>query len=139
MEERKSLSGQVAEVKGTFSAAVHGAGTVWEKIKRVLGVIIMCIYRLRGVLLSIPVVIWALKLAKYNWTHLPEQVGINLQSSGEFAMMISREMAVMSPLVLTASCLVLTCASRKALYPWAVSIFTLALPILILISNQYPA
>jgi hypothetical protein len=29
--------------------------------------------------------------------------------------------------------------SRKALYPWAISVFTLALPVLLLVSNLYPA
>lgn len=130
---------KMTEVKGKFSSAVNTTGSVWAKIKRIIGVIVMCLYRLRKVFLSIPVIVWALRLAKHNMANLPEEVGINLQSTGEFAMMISRDMAVMSPLVLTGACLVLMFTSRKALYPWAVSIFTLALPILILISNQYPA
>ena len=130
---------KLTEVKGKFSSAVNTTGSVWAKIKRIIGVIVMCLYRLRKVFLSIPVIVWALRLAKHNMANLPEEVGINLQSTGEFAMMISRDMAVMSPLVLTGACLVLMFTSRKALYPWAVSIFTLALPILILISNQYPA
>ena len=29
--------------------------------------------------------------------------------------------------------------SRKAMYPWAISIFTLALPVLLLVSNVYPS
>ena len=29
--------------------------------------------------------------------------------------------------------------SRKAMYPWAISIFSLAIPILLLLSNRYPA
>ena len=130
---------KLTEVKGKFSSAVNTTGSVWAKIKRIIGVIVMCLYRLRKVFLSIPVIVWALRLAKHNMANLPEEVGINLQSTGEFAMMISRDMAVMSPLVLTGACLVLMFTSRKALYPWAVSIFTLALPILIFISNQYPA
>lgn len=121
------------------SAATRATGSVWERIKRVIGVIVMCLYRLRKVFLAAPVVYYALRIADYNRSNLPEQVGINLQSSGEFAMMIARDMAVMGPLALTGACLVLMFASRKALYPWAVSIFTLALPILILLSNRYPA
>ena len=89
--------------------------------------------------MAVPVAYWALKLASYNRENLPEQVGINLQSSGEFAQMISRDMAVMGPLGLTAACLLLMFCSRKAMYPWAISIFTLVLPILLLISNLYPA
>ena len=109
------------------------------KIKSIIGVIVMCLYRLRKIFLSIPVVYYALKLAKYNMEHLPDEVGINLQSTGLFAQTIAKELAVMGPLTVTGACLVLMFCSRKALYPWAVSIFTLALPLLILISNLYPA
>ena len=118
---------------------IDHTGTVWSRVKSIIAFIVMLIYRLRKVLLAIPVVYYALKLAAYNGKHLPEEVGINLLSSGEFAMTISREMAVMGPLVVTAACLVLMATSRKALYPWAVSIFTLILPVLLLVSNLYPA
>ena len=104
-----------------------------------IGILIMCIYRLRSVFLAVPVVYYALKLAAYNGTHLPEKVGLNLLSNGEFAMTISRELAVMGPLAVTCACLVLMVTSRKALYPWAISIFTLILPVLLLVSNLYPA
>ena len=53
--------------------------------------------------------------------------------------MISRDMAVLGPLGLTVACLLLMFCSRKAMYPWAISIFTLVLPLLLLISNLYPA
>ena len=45
----------------------------------------------------------------------------------------------MGPLGLTAACLLLMFCSRKAMYPWAISIFTLALPVLLLVSNVYPS
>ena len=70
--------------------------------------------------------------------NLPEEVGIGLQSTGEFAYTVSRELAVMGPMVLTGCCLVMMFCSRKAIYPWAVSIFTLVLPLLLLVSNIYP-
>lgn len=108
-------------------------------VNRVINIIGLLFYRLRKIVLTIPVVYYALKLAAYNGEHLPEQVGLNLQTSGEFAMTVSRGMAVMGPLALTLACLFLMFCSRKALYPWAVSVFTLALPILLLVSNLYPA
>ena len=89
--------------------------------------------------MAAPVVYYALKLAAYNSTHLPEQVGIDLQATGEFAQTISREFAVMGPLGLTMACLLLMFCSRKAMYSWAISIFTLTLPLLLLISNTYPS
>ena len=108
-------------------------------VNRVINIIVLVIFRLRKIVLSIPVVYYALKLAAYNGEHLPEQVGLNLQATGEFAMTIGRSMAVMGPLALTLACLFLMFCSRKALYPWAISVFTLALPVLILVSNLYPA
>lgn len=112
---------------------------VTGKVNRVINTIGLWLFHLRKIVLAAPVVYYALKLAAYNKENLPEQVGINLQSSGEFAMFISRNMAVMGPAALTAACLVLMFCSRKAMYPWAISIFTLTLPLLILVSNAYPA
>lgn len=109
------------------------------KINSLISFIGTILFRLRKLVMAVPVVYWALKLASYNREHLPEQVGINLQSSGEFAQMITRNVAVMGPLGLTAACLLLMFCSRKAMYPWAISIFTLVLPLLILFSNLYPA
>lgn len=124
--------------RGNLKAEVDTADSAYTKVKKVIGILIMCIYRLRAVFLAIPVAWYALKLAAYNSKHLPEEVGINLLSNGEFAMTIGRDLAVMAPLGVTAACIVLMFASRKALYPWAVSIFTLILPLLLLFSNQYP-
>ena len=113
--------------------------TTIKKINSLINFIGMMLFRLRKIVLSVPVGYAAVRLAFYNRTYLPEQVGINLQSSGEFTQMISRDMAVMGPLGLTAACLLLMFCSRKAMYPWAISMFTLVLPILILFTNIYPA
>ena len=113
--------------------------TAVKKINSLISFIGSVLFRLRKIVLAAPVVYAALKLAMYNREQLPEQVGINLQSSGEFAQMISRDMAVMGPLGLTAACLLLMFCSRKAMYPWAISVFTLVLPVLILFTNLYPA
>jgi len=126
-------------LRSKLASGVNTTGTWYEKVKSVIGVIIMVLYRLRKVFLAIPVVYYALKLARYNMEHLPEIVGVNLQSNGAFADTISRSLAVMGPLGVTAACLVLMLFSRKALMPWAVCVFTLILPILILVSNMYPA
>lgn len=113
--------------------------TVSAKINQIIGLVGLWIFRLRKFVMAAPVVYFALRLAAYNQTHLPEQVGLNLQPSGEFAVTIARSLAVTGPLGLTIGCLVLMFFSRKAMYPWAVSIFTLALPLLLLFSNLYPA
>ena len=132
-------SGIPAEQK---PAAVTGFGkvkAVVSKINRIINTIGVWLFRLRKPVMAAPVVYYALKLAAYNGTHLPEQVGIDLQATGEFAQTISRHMAVMGPLGLTLGCLLLMFFARKAMYAWGISNFTLALPLLLLISNAYPA
>lgn len=123
----------------SLKAAANTTGSVYTKIKSVIGVLVMVGYRLRKIVLAIPVVYYALKLAGYNGQHLPEQVGLLLLANGDFAYTVSRYLAVTGPLVLTGGCLVMMLFSRKALYPWAISIFTLILPLLLLVSNIYPA
>lgn len=111
---------------------------VIRKIQKVIGIIVKIIYHLRKVILAAPVVYYGLKLAAYNTMHLPDQVGVLLQSDGTFAMEFAKSMAVMGPMVITGGCLAMMFLARKALYPWAVSVFSLILPILLLISNLYP-
>lgn len=95
------------------------------------------IYRLRGILMAVPVALAALRLAAWNMARLPEEVGINLLANGEYQYLISRGLAVMAPLVLTGGCLVLMLLSRKTIYPWLISVFTLILPLLIWVTNAF--
>lgn len=112
---------------------------VMQKIGNVLRQIGLWIYRLRKIFMAIPVVWYAIKFARENSQRLPEMVGINLQSTGEYAQMISRSTAVNVPLIVTGACLVLMFCSRKTLFPWIISIFSLVLPYLIYLTNIYPA
>ena len=111
---------------------------VLKKIGYVLGQIGKWIYRLRGFFMAIPVALAPLYLAAQKMSRLPEEVGINLQANGEYAFLISRGLAVMAPLVVTGVCLVMMWMSRRTIYPWIISIFSLVLPILIWITNVFP-
>ena len=117
------------------NGALHG----YEQFKHVFGIIVTWLYHLRKVVLAVPVVYVALRLAAYNTVNLPLSVGLLLQSDGTFAMHISRYLAVVGPLALTGGCLAMMFLSRKALYAWAVSVFSLALPVLLVVSNLHPA
>lgn len=97
------------------------------------------IMRFRKLFLTIPVVYGAVKLAMYNREHLAEQVGLNLLENGEYAYTVARDVAVMGPLAVTAACLLLMFCSRKTLYPWLISMFSLVVPILILVTNIFPS
>ena len=106
---------------------------VWN-VMRMIGNLI---YRLRKIIMSIPVVYYAIVFGVYNAKYLPERVGLVLQSNGEFVQTVSRSLAVMGPLGVTAACLLLMFCSRRTLYPWLISIMSL-LPMLILLLNNYP-
>ena len=110
-----------------------------EKTMAVLKVIGKWIYRLRGLLMAIPVAVAALYLALQNMARLPEEVGINLLANGQYEYLVSRGLAVLVPLVVTGVCLVMMFLSRRTIYPWIISIFSLVLPWLIWITNVFPA
>lgn len=112
---------------------------ILQKIGHVLAVIGKWIFRLRGFFMAIPVALAALYLASRNMTQLPEEVGINLLASGEYQYLISRNLAVMAPLAVTGVCILMMWLSRKTVYPWIISIFSLVLPLLIWVTNVFPA
>lgn len=95
-------------------------------------------YKLRSIVLAVPVALGAVVLAIFNQINLPDVVGINIQASGEYADTVSKGVAVLGPLALTAVCLLMVFCSRKVLYPWLISLFSLALPLLIYITNFFP-
>ena len=126
-----------------FWKKTESARNVLVKVFSVIGKIFKgianWIYRLRSIFLAVPVVLVALRLAAFNKENLPEMVGIGLQASGQFSQLFERETVVMWPLMLTVGCLVLMCLSRRIIYPWIISVFTLAIPILIYVTNVFPA
>lgn len=110
-----------------------------SKTRDVFSLVCLWLWRLRKFVLAIPVVWLSVYLARMNYNLLPEMVGIDLQTTGEYARMITREMAVYGPMGVTAVCLLLMMLSRKTLYPWLISLFSLVLPLLILITNIFPS
>lgn len=129
----------VKNAKSSDETAKESKLGFYKQLKKALGIVIMTFYHLRKVFLAIPVAYGAFQIAFYNSEHLPIEVGLFLQANGDFLRMIDRNTAVFWPLVVTLGCLFLMFFSRKALYAWAISVFTLALPLLLLFSNLYPA
>lgn len=128
-EYRDNIEEKPEETKKTGS---------FQKVWNVMRMIGNLIYRLRKVIMTIPVVYYAIVFGVYNAKYLPERVGLVLQSNGEFVQTVSRSLAVMGPLGVTAACLLLMFCSRRTLYPWLISIMSLLLPMLILLLNNYP-
>ncbi len=114
------------------------SGEVCRKTGDIFSVIGLWAWRLRKIVMSVPVVWGAVYLARLNSSQLPKMVGIGLQNSGEYVSFVTRNTAVGGPLVVTGACLLLMFCSRKTLYPWLISMFSLVLPLLLLLTNLFP-
>lgn len=111
---------------GDWTDKLRGLRSIWRWV-----------YRLRSVVLAIPVLVAAIILAIYNMANLPEIIGINMQANGEYTQAITRGVAVMGPLALTAVCLLLMFCSKRVLYPWLISLFSLVLPLVFLFTSTF--
>lgn len=134
MEERKETV-----KKGSASSkrvpSKRSGNQLWMTLKEAW----RYLWMFRGVIISVPVLVFAIGQAFRNAANLPETVGLNLQATGDFAMTVSRPTAVLVPLLITMACILLTCFTRRPLFPWLISIFTLVVPVLIWFINIYPA
>ena len=115
------------------------AGAVSARTGSVLREIWKYVVKLRKIILAVPVAWAAVILALRNLGKLPELVGFDLQPDGTFGIQMGRLPAVLAPLLVTAVCLLLMFCSKRTLTPWLVSVFSLALPIIILVINVFPA
>lgn len=111
--------------------------TNWTDSLRGLRTVWRWAYRLRSVVLAIPVLLAAIFLAIYNMASLPEIIALNMSSTGEYTQVITRGVAVMGPLALTAVCLLLMFCSKRVLYPWLISVFSLVLPLVFLFTGMF--
>lgn len=121
------------------SPGFRKVGEVFRKIGRVLGKIGRWIYNLRKVLATIPVGVAAVILGIYNMRHLPPAVGIGMKADGSYYFLLIRELAVLGPIAITALTLLLVFCSKRILTPWAVSVFTLIIPVFLYVTNVFPA
>ena len=125
----------IAKAKPILETAGNACAEVWRIVKHASGYVI----KMRKIFLAIPVVWGAIYLAIYNEANLPAIVGLDLQTNGDFNIQVIRELAVLGPVVITGVCLLLMFCSRRLLTPWLVSLFSLLLPVFILITNTFPA
>ena len=134
------------KIMAFFRSVREKAKPFWEKVKYVfsnlgiyLPVIGRFVMRYRKIILAVPVVIGAIYMAVFTSSRLPDYVGIDLQATGEYARLVTRAVAVWGPLAVTAACLLLMFCSKRTLYPWLISLFSLVLPLLVLVTNIFPA
>ena len=114
-------------------------GAAGRKVIKFLREVWVYIIKLHKIILAVPVAWAAIVLALRNLNKLPALVGFDLQADGTCAIQMGRLPAVLAPLLITAVCLLLMFCSKRTLTPWLVSVFSLALPIIILVINVFPA
>lgn len=113
-------------------------GPAMKKTAKVVGTIWDWIFKLRKLILAIPVVVAMIMLAVRNYRTLPDEIPVILLTDGLAERMIPRDVAVYGPVAVTMLCLLLMMCSRKTLYPWMISIFSLILPIMFMLSGVLP-
>ena len=101
------------------------------------------IYKLRSVILAIPVAVGAVILAVYSAANLPDKLQIYFPSTAEKEIMVKalemgKGTAIFVPLLITAFCLLMMFCSRRVLYPWLISVFSLILPLFFIFISVFP-
>ena len=107
------------------------------------GYVCQWIYKLRSIILAIPVVLGAVILAICNAAKLPEKLQIYFPASANKEVMVKvmemgKGAAILLPLLITAFCLLMMFCSKKVLYPWLISVFSLVLPLFFMFISVFP-
>ena len=100
-------------------------------------------YKLRAVVLALPIVVISIILAVSNMATLPAAVAIGLPNvvNGIIVfqeVMVSKILAVFIPLLVTSFCLLMMFLSKRISFPFLVSLFSLLLPIFFSIAAKLP-
>lgn len=110
---------------------------------RKIGPVLKKLFKYRGVALALPVVAGSAILTTLNMAKLPAKVTLNLPALADGQIILKlmemdKGTAVIVPVLVTAVCLLLMFCSRRQTYPWLVSLFSLVLPIVVLIAGMFP-
>ena len=139
MKQLEQFTAKFSELRQKAQPGLGKAIIGYQKAKKIFKKAWPWIWAGRKILLSIPVVWMMLYFARLNWNVLPELVGLNLQTTGEYAQYITKELAVYGPMGVTGGCLAMMFLSRKTVYPWMICMFSMLLPLLILVTNIFPS
>ena len=123
--------------------AWHNSATTRGKISAFFMATDKWTYKLRGVVLAIPIVVISILLAVSNMATLPAAVAISLPNvvNGILVfqeVMVSKILAVFIPLLVTAFCLLMMFLSKRISFPFLVSVFSLILPIFFNVAAVLP-
>ena len=132
MSEKRSFGQTIVYGLEKFGEGICNLGVFFKKNWRLS-------FELRKVTLAAPVVMLMLWLENECARRLPDMVGINLMANGDFQQLIARDTAIGYTSAITVLCLVFMFLSRKTIYPWLISLFSLVLPVLLILTNTFPA
>ena len=147
MDEKLSIKDATRSFREKLKSGLESANTVFGKIGAVLKAVGTFLFCLRKPVLTVPVVYEALRIARVGLEYLPEQVRIellpeeiflDLTSAGTYALELTKNTVIYGSLMITGVCLLMMWCSRKTIYPWLISLFSLILPIAVLLANIYP-
>jgi hypothetical protein len=143
MDKFYTFWGKVSPVFAAIGRFFKSLGEIFYKIG-------LYMYWLRSLLLAAPIAAVALILAMDNRERLTETVQITKitynpeAADALFGFLelgtatISRDTAVFGPALITAACLLMMMCSKRTLYPFMISVFSLCLPLVIWFFNVYP-
>lgn len=143
---KEKFLGFLKSVRDKLQPVCEKIQFVWGKVKDFFYNVGSCLLpvrrfflRFKKLILAAPVVLGAAFMAIFTASRLPDYVGIDLQPTGEYAHLVPKFLAVSGPLAVTGLCLLLMFCSKRTLYPWLISLFSLVLPLLILVTNVFPS
>ncbi len=139
MSKMEQWSAKWSELTEKVQPGLSATGDFCNKAWNIIALTGHWIWKLRKVFMAIPVIWLSIYFARLNYNSLPETVGLNLQVTGDYARMIPKGLAVYGPLAVTGACLLMMLLSKKTLYPWLICLFSLAFPLLLLVTNVFPA
>lgn len=99
------------------------------------------IYKFRSLFMAIPVVICSINLALVSAAKLPSKLMLSVPALEQRELVLKlvemdKSTAIIVPVLVTAVCLLLMFCSRRQVFPWLISIFSLILPVTLIVAGM---
>lgn len=100
------------------------------------------VYKFRSLFMAIPVVACSINLALVSAAKLPSKLMLSIPAVQERELVLKlvemdKTTAIFVPVLITAVCLLLMFCSRRQLFPWLISIFSLILPATLIVAGMF--
>lgn len=100
------------------------------------------VYKFRSLFMAIPVVACSINLALVSAAKLPSKLMLSIPALEQRELVLrlvemDKTTAIFVPVLITAVCLLLMFCSRRQLFPWLISIFSLILPVTLIVAGMF--